>query len=57
MSLDASMEEVGRACGNAVTDAAALPLGAEGELVVMGSQVAREYVARPDLSAAKFGQV
>lgn len=55
--LDASMQEVAQACRHAASPTSALPLGAEGELVAIGTQIARGYVGRPDLSAAKFGVV
>lgn len=39
---------------NASTDVEVLPIGAVGELVIGGPQIAEEYINRPELTAASF---
>jgi len=52
VAVDATIAQVEQACEHAHDT---LALGAQGELVQLGTQVARGYAGRPLLSAAKFG--
>jgi len=52
VAADATIAQVEQACQHAHDT---LAVGAQGELVQLGTQVARGYAGRPLLSAAKFG--